>query len=414
MEKWPEEYPDPDKTKKEGQLYFDEDDFKPHKSNALRKGLILLTSVTILIIVGICIGSLFSTLFLFRAIPVSIAMPALIQKVQVTSTYPTTEASNAYPTPTPIPPAPGMVFSNHEGLWLTNDRWQIEQISDRPGARLSTNGRYLAFIDQGELHLLDRETNESRLLTTEVTQSVCCVQWWTAHPDTILVRPWHDHIGWSDTGLATITIDGDYQLIDETSTVSDSPAPSPDGTAIAYSKNGQLAIYHWHGEIELLDLSEFGLPNFAKATFPAWSPDSNKLAWIASNNISSEVNAEMNIIILDLAQQTGHIVHTFTGNWNAYDWLDIPNAPAWSWDGKWLAFHAEGGLWISSPDGAASHFLGPGFSPKWAHEYQRGSLELVANRFETGYLISIFGERGYQIGINGPESGRIVEWRPVP
>lgn len=410
MEKWPEEYPDPDEKKKKEQAYPDQE---KHNSPRFTKVLIGLLVGLLLIATGIIVGMLLSLSTVTR----STSMPPLPQASPTPPPSPTavsnSEQASTYPTPTPIPASPGMVFSNPEGLWLANDQWQTEKISPRSDSRLSPNGRYLTFMGDGDLFLLDRETEETKNLTATVEQPICCPQWLAPHPNTLLIRPWTTDNGQPTTGLATITTEGEYQLINERGFIYDAPAASPDGTTIAYSQAGQPALHHWQGETELLDLERFGLPLFPITAFPAWSPDGNKLAWITTDDPTSTLG-QMNIIILDLSTQTGQVVHSFTGALEAYDWQNIPESPTWRDDNGWLAFHAQGSIWLVSADGKEKHHLGDGSAPKWGptNPNYPENLDIAMNKVEGPAFV--FGPGSYSLGIVAPENGRLVEWRTNP
>ncbi|NJL53819.1 hypothetical protein HC928_00840 [bacterium] len=98
-----------------------------------------------------------------------------------------------------------------------------------------------------------------------------------------------------------------------------SPAVSPDGTRIAFSRNERICI--WDGGTASPDCPQQGAE-------PAWSPDSRFLAFVRLNK-----NEYKSIVLLDVAQNTTRVL------------VDTPNAnntsPTWSGDGQTIAFVSD-------------------------------------------------------------------------
>ncbi len=402
MGKWPEAYPDPDQKKKEEQnIDYSKPKKTPHSINGLLAAMLLVA-------VGIIIGMFLSFSSTNQTNPAPTNSPTPPPKPTETPITASNQTPT-YPTPTPAAPFPGMVFSNPEGLWLANEKWLLEKISSHANARLSPDGRYLAYIKDGDLFLHNQFTDDIENLTIDVEKPVCCPQWWPAHPDKIVVRPWTLHEDEAITGIAVATIGGEYSLIDEIGSKVDSPSLSKGGNAIAYSQAGKPALYNWE-EIKSIDLEEFGLPSFKVVAFPAWSPDGEKLAWVTTEN-PYDYYSQMHIIILNFATRTGKVVHTFKGELNNYEWQDIPESPAWSSDGEWLAFQAQNSIWVVSADGTQKHHLGNGSAPKWQPIAPNNpdNFQIALNRVEGPTLV--FGPSGSSIGLISPDNGRLVEWR---
>jgi len=96
-----------------------------------------------------------------------------------------------------------------------------------------------------------------------------------------------------------------------------------------------------------------------------WWPDGRQLAWTTA---VQDGDWRIALMILSLDSQEARILHphqnTGRGGW-------FP-PPAWSPDGRWLAFVAEDvdpdrrGVWVVTPDGIQEHLLGSGFEPVWS------------------------------------------------
>ena len=97
--------------------------------------------------------------------PAEIQSPELLPQPSATLPPPATAVSSQnsdriIPTQTPAAPFPGMIFRNPDGLWAVEE-WQLKKISPRPDSQLSPNGRYLTFLIDNDLILLERSTQET-------------------------------------------------------------------------------------------------------------------------------------------------------------------------------------------------------------------------------------------------------------
>ena len=261
------------------------------------------------------------------------------------------------PTPTPAAPLPGLIYWMDDSLWKANGGGQPVQIlahADDGENRLpaiSPDGAYALYLEKdADLWLADLTTGERRNLTRTPNHTETNFRWWPARPDVILFssRPQEIRPGPGVTGfLAMAGIDGHgYRVLDDQNHTGGLPAPSPDGRTIAYGSGSTGWLYRWETGPEVFDPADYGLPSYRDAHIgsPSWSPDGNRLAWIVSGAFATDGNRQMGVGVFDLEARTVQILHlhepAFEDGW--------PAPPAWSPDGRWLAFTA----WAQDPDEA--------------------------------------------------------------
>jgi dipeptidyl aminopeptidase/acylaminoacyl peptidase len=261
------------------------------------------------------------------------------------------------------------------------------------------------------------DSQTSRNLTAGSGRVNCCPQWWPARPGTILFGSWPpgDDIGPSTGFLSTIRDDGnDYTILDGETPSNGLPAAGPDGL-IAYDRGGAAWLYREETGPEPIDLAAFGLANIVRIGGPSWSPDGRQLAWTAVIQDDSWLIA---LVLLSLDTQEARVLHPYP-NAGRGGWFP---PPAWSPDGRWLAFVAEDvdperrGVWVVATDGSDEQFLGPGLNPVWSPDNRLlayTGLERTSSRSEpVPWLV----DRGawYQIRWDLPAGARVVGWTGTP
>ncbi len=280
-----------------------------------------------------------------------------------------TSTPGALPTPTPAPALPGLIYEDGEGLWRVAPNWLPELLAEVPqGAALSPDGRHVLYQLETDIWLVELATGEKRNLTEGTGRAHCCTQWWPARPGAILFGSWpaDSDLGPTTGFLSTVQADGsDYAVLDEEVQSNALPGPSSDGQIIAYDRAGSAWLYRWGSGPEQLDPAAYGLANVVRLGGPSWSPDGRQLAWTAA---IQDPDWRIALVIFDLETQTARLLHPYS-NVGRGGWFP---PPAWSPDGRWLAFAAEdirpeaNGIWVVAADGSEEIYLGPGAKPIWS------------------------------------------------
>ena len=315
------------------------------------------------------------------------------------------------PSPTPVSPLPGLVISDDSGLWWITAGPVI--LTTRSDAVLSPNGQNLMFQQDDDIWIQNLATGEERNLTGQAGRINCCARWWPARPDTILLGSWpfDDDIGPTSGFLTSVNIDGsEYRVLDDEFQSNASSGPSPDGQTIAYDRGGTSWLYQWDAGAQPLDPSAFGLENVVRIGGPAWSPSGEQIAWTVA---VTDPEWHIALAIFDLSTGAAHLLHPYE-NAGRGGWFP---PPAWSPDGRWLAFVAEDiipesrGVWAVAADGSQEAFLGPGWNPIWAPN----GHYLVYNAIPdptTGQTIPTLAvpESWYQIPFALAPGSNVLQW----
>jgi Tol biopolymer transport system component len=328
---------------------------------------------------------------------------------------------------------------NESETWLVEANGQPQKLSElHLFPRFFAGNSKFAYLKDENLWEVDRESGTQQLLAsvTGIYPS------WSDFSAEAGIIWFLDVAGadWDNGELGKLKwIDGDGNIHD----VSESylrhyPVLSPDGKSIAFDDGGQLVVYHLESGKQMLDIGEDGL--FAGLEFgrPFWSPDQQKLAWIAYEPGSQK------IVIFDLETRTAEVVQIAERSyWYIHEvhwqpngsklaitrgnaslsnpkndsWLvDLTTMEAtpigtlysvqWSPDGAWLGYTQEienrmASYWVMTADGRERYNLGIGYSPIWTWSPDSRFL-IFCGIEETAY-------EGTGYWLTSPENG----WMPV-
>lgn len=316
------------------------------------------------------------------------------------------------PTPTPVAPLPGLVFTNETGTWWMTAGPVL--LSERPGLQLSPNGLYGLYQEDDDIWLVDLAAGEERNLTGGSGRVNCCALWWPARPDTIILGSWpsDSDLGPTTGFLTSVNIDGsDYRLLEEEVQSNALAGPGPDGQSIAYDRAGSSWLYRWDSGPEPLDPVDYGLQNVVRIGGPSWSPDGQMLAWTVA---VTDPEWRIAVAIFDLTEETGVLLHPYE-NAGRGGWFP---PPAWSPDGRWLAFTAEDidgeqrGVWVVAADGSQEAYLGHGRDPVWSPDNRyliyTGTEESSASGEPVPWLVA--PESWYKIPFALPPGTLVIDW----
>lgn len=145
------------------------------------------------------------------------------------------------------------------------------------------------------------------------------------------------------------------------------PAWSPDGRRIAFSR----ACRNTSGlDLYVVGANGKGLRRLVHTRtsdeWPSWSADGSKIAFVSGEPSLAKPGQKNIDPELWVVGANGHGLKRLTNN-NVED-----TSPAWSPDGKWIAFVRvrsgnHGQLWVISADGRGAHSLGlAGGEPAWS------------------------------------------------
>jgi Tol biopolymer transport system component len=316
------------------------------------------------------------------------------------------------PTPTPVAPLPGLVYSNKDGLWWVTAAPVL--VTERGNARLSPDGLYAFYLDDDDIWLLELATGVERNLTGDNGRVHCCAQWWPARPGTIIFGSWpaDADLGPSTGFLSVVDIDGsDYRVLDEENQSNGLPSPGPDGQTIAYDRGGTSWLFRWETGSERLDPIDYGLSNVVRIGGPSWSPDGEQLAWTVA---ITDPEWRIAVAVFDLASRTAYLLHPYE-NTGRGGWF---SPPAWSPDGRWLAYLVEDinrdnrGVWVVSVDGSEEAFLGPGLNPIWSPDGRFLTFTGISETGAAGETVPWLVDPGswYEIPLNLPPGSMVVDW----
>jgi hypothetical protein len=192
-------------------------------------------------------------------------------------------------------------------------------------------------------------------------------------------------------------------------------ALSPDGQTIAYGGGSTGWLYRWDAGIEPFDPASYGLVGTKGVHLgsPAWSPDGTKLAWVVAGGFAGDGGYRMGIGVFDLEARTAILIHPYVpvgvGAW--------PPAPAWSPDGRWLAFEAwarepgQSGVRVVQVDGVGENgrYLGEGSRPVWSPSGEQMAFHHVSRGGERAIWV-VESDKQALTRLGLPPDALLVGW----
>ena len=164
------------------------------------------------------------------------------------------------------------------------------------------------------------------------------------------------------------------------------PVISPDGSKVVFTSMRSGSAELWlaniddAGKIEPLQKQLTSGFRDSADTFPTWSPEGNKIAFV-SNRIGMD-----NIWVMELGEDKALASSGLT------QLINFPfgaSAPAWSPEGDKIAFQAPDAngtiqIWAMNVDGTELKRLGVGMSPSWSPDAKR--MAYARNSNENAFL----------------------------
>lgn len=316
-------------------------------------------------------------------------------------------------------PLPGLLLAMENsaggwGLWLVQEDGELRQLVEEiaaptylPDFHVSPDGRRVLYAYQGDIWRLDAATGETENVTRTEERLEAAPRWLPGDTERFVAGSFAAGSAGPAAGYLTlIGFDGSYELLDEEGVMGTPPAPSPDGSIIAYSRNGQPFLYYLQGP-------ERGSRPFAPASSgldwvegageASWSPDGRRLAWTLLG--TREEGHQAALLVFDLAANDDQIIHSYTpaGIGGA------PQAPLWAPGGDWLAFSPPTfapearGLWLADLQGDVRRLTAR--APRLTHAPDPALSP-------DGSRLAFSTEQGDAVGLMTAGEWQPVYWRP--
>jgi len=269
----------------------------------------------------------------------------------------------------------GGLARDRQALYLLSARGSRPRLllRDAADAAASPDGQEIAFVRRGRIWIVRRDTSNQRQLTKPTTKP-------TAKG---VVTPAHDsHPSWSPDGqtiyfertqdngetssIYSMGTDGSHpgRLTHGAPACQIYPSPSPDGSLIAFAEAGDCR--HWFdATLVAVSLSghlrrlPFAVPHGDSVDSPTWSPDGRHLAYgfLDEGSSSSGEPGRSGLYVSIAGHSPPHAIAL------AFRYV---YEPAWSPDGRWIAFDRSPGISLVRSDGTGlRRLVRRGSDPTW-------------------------------------------------